>query len=125
MKRWCFTFGLKIFFGILFFGLLLGAAIMLLWNWIVPEVFHGPEINFLQALGLLVLTRILVGFGGWKGKHCCHGHGGHGPQGYWKKRWEDKLTKLSPEEREKVKEKYKKCWGYSDVCGDENPEEKK
>ena len=47
-----------IFFGIAavaFFSLL----VMLLWNWLVPALFHGPGINYLQAAGLLVLSKII------------------------------------------------------------------
>ncbi len=29
---------------------------MLLWNWLMPEIFGLPEIGFLQALGLMVLS---------------------------------------------------------------------
>lgn len=32
---------------------------MLLWNWLMPIIFNLPKINFLQALGLNVLTAIL------------------------------------------------------------------
>jgi len=47
-----------IFFGIIavaFFSLL----VMLLWNWLVPALFHGPVINYLQAAGILVLSKII------------------------------------------------------------------
>lgn len=30
--------------------------IMLLWNWLSPELFGGPEITFLQSLGLRFLV---------------------------------------------------------------------
>ncbi len=34
---------------------------MVLWNWLVPTLFGLPAIGFWQALGLLVLSRILFG----------------------------------------------------------------
>jgi hypothetical protein len=34
--------------------------IKLLWNWLVPELFHGPTITWLQAFGLLILSNFLV-----------------------------------------------------------------
>ncbi len=40
---------------------LFGFIVMNLWNVVVPAVFGGKIITFWQALGLLVLTRILVG----------------------------------------------------------------
>ena len=45
--------------------LILGLVTLLLWNWLVPTLFNGPEIGFVQSLGLLVLAKIL--FGGWGG----------------------------------------------------------
>ena len=122
MNRWRLKFGLKIFFGIIFFGALLGFIVMSLWNCILPELFAVSEITFPQALGILVLSKILFGnFKGWKGG-CCHGGqcGTGSWKGHWKKRWEDKLANMSPEEREKVKESYKKCCGFSDEETKEN-----
>ncbi len=40
-----------------------GGATMLLWNWLVPTLFNGPAITFIQALGLLVLSKILLSGG--------------------------------------------------------------
>ena len=56
----------------------LGAFVMLLWNAVVPELFAGARsIDYLHALGLLVLCRILFGGfrgrGGWHGRHHWHG----------------------------------------------------
>ena len=71
----------------------LGGLVMLLWNAIVPELFSGARaIDYLQALGLLVLCRILFGgfrgHGGWRG----HRHWGHG-------RW----NAMTAEEREQFR----------------------
>jgi hypothetical protein len=41
----------------------LGLVIMALWNAVVSPVFGLPVIGFFQALGLLLLSRLL--FGGW------------------------------------------------------------
>ena len=71
-----------------------GAIVMLLWNAVVPGLFGTAlPIDYLHALGLLVLCRILFGglrgHGGWRG----HMHGrGHE---HWKK-WKA----MTPEERE-------------------------
>lgn len=48
----------------------MGAVVMWLWNWLIPTLFTGPEISYYQALGLMLLSRILFrGFvGGPKGK---------------------------------------------------------
>ncbi|MFZ6759622.1 hypothetical protein ACO0K9_20640 [Undibacterium sp. Ji50W] len=69
-------------------------VVMMLWNWLMPALFVGARsIDFLQAVALLVLSKIL--FGGFRGHHGgWHRHGGH----HWQhQRWE----KLTPEEREK------------------------
>jgi len=38
---------------------LLGYPLMLLWNWLMPNVFGLPEITFWQAIGLNLLSTIL------------------------------------------------------------------
>jgi len=43
------------------FAFVFGTFIMLLWNWLMPMIFSLPEINYLQAVGILVLTRLLFG----------------------------------------------------------------
>lgn len=68
-----------------------GGVTMSLWNWLAPALFHLPAIGFWQALGLLILTRLLFGgFGGGRGRHR-----GTGPRMAWG--WE----LLSPEEKER------------------------
>ena len=41
------------------FILILGYPMMWLWNWLMPELFGLPQITFLQAIGLNVLTSII------------------------------------------------------------------
>lgn len=56
----------------------LAEVVMLLWNAVVPALFVGARpIDYLHALGLLVLTRLLFGgfrgHGGWRGRrHMAH-----------------------------------------------------
>ncbi len=47
----------------------LGLAVMLLWNWLMPEIFGLPSLGFVQAVGLTVLCHLLfkLGAGGGKG----------------------------------------------------------
>ncbi|MFM0039886.1 hypothetical protein [Paraburkholderia strydomiana] len=67
----------------------LGWAVMMLWNWVVPGLFVGARtIDFAHALGLLVLSRIL--FGGFRGR------GGWRERRHWRK-WDA----MTPEERER------------------------
>lgn len=76
-----------------------GGVVMLLWNALLPDLFHLPLIHFWQALGLLILAKIL--FGGFRGG---------GPRGAWSNR-RQKWMNMTPEEREKFKQE----WGSR--CG--------
>jgi hypothetical protein len=89
-----------------------GTIIMLLWNWLIPELFAGPILTFCEALGILLLSKIL--FGSWKCGWGCHSHcyGGNchsGKHSYWKNKMEQRIKNMSPEEKEKFKQKYAKC----------------
>ncbi len=53
--------------GLLF---LIGWVVMLLWNWLMPEIFGLKTLSYWQAWGVLVLSCILfgrIGGGGGKG----------------------------------------------------------
>jgi hypothetical protein len=45
--------------GLIVYALLAALPVMLLWNWLFPELFGLQVINFWQALGLLVLCGAL------------------------------------------------------------------
>jgi hypothetical protein len=99
--------GLKILMwtvGCVFFVLLFGYITMILWNWLIPTLFNGPIIQFWQALGLLLLSKIL--FGGFGGGHC----GGGRHYGQWKHRYYEKISGMTPEDRERFKAKMKEKW---------------
>jgi hypothetical protein len=72
---------------------LLGWVVMTLWNAVVPGVFTAVHtIDYRQAIGLLVLSRIL--FGGFRGR-------GGFPGG---RRWQ-RLEAMTPEERERFRQR--------------------
>jgi hypothetical protein len=71
---------------------LFGFIVMNLWNVVVPAVFGGRIITFWQALGLLVLTRILVGGSFRRGRF---GDRQRARRAIWER--------LTPEEREKLR----------------------
>jgi len=73
---------------------LFGFIVMYLWNWLAPAVFGGPTVTFWQALGLLILSRILVGGLG----------GGHGDDKHKRRRMMDQWEQMTPEEREKFRQ---------------------
>lgn len=92
------------------FVLLFGYVTMTLWNWIVPEVFNGPYLNFWQALGLLLLSKIL--FGGFHGKGGC---GCQHQNSAWKNKYYEKLSGMSPEDRERFKARMREKWCSRDA----------
>lgn len=71
-----------------------GFVIMWLWNWLVPPIFGWHAINFWQALGLFLLSKLL--FGGL--------HGNHGPNRHWRRRMMERWEKMTPEERDRFRQ---------------------
>ncbi|WP_052958700.1 hypothetical protein [Maribacter thermophilus] len=43
---------------------LVGYIVMLLWNWLMPYLFGLPQVDYWKALGILILAKIIFGFGG-------------------------------------------------------------
>ena len=83
---------------------LLGFVVMHLWNWLVPAIFTGAiAINYYQAMGILILSKLL--FGGFKGRGGCGGCGSH--RGHWRHRFKGNWEGMSEEERAK----FRKCCG--------------
>ncbi len=93
-RRFKLLRALKIAVMITLFINIAGFGTMYLWNWLVPLLFHGPVITFLQALGLLVLSKILFG---------SFGRGGRGFSGRrrWQRRMQERFANMTPEEKEK------------------------
>ena len=88
-RKWFFIVPAAIA-GMVLFAFVGGEIVRLLWNWLLPPLFGVREVTFWQALGLLVLCRILFGgfrgYGGWRGRH------------HWG-RW----SAMTPEEREQFR----------------------
>jgi hypothetical protein len=82
---------------------LLALAVMVLWNSLVPQLFRGPPLQYWQAVGLLLLSRIL--FGGLRGRRGWHGHW---RQRMWCERWES----MTPEERAQLREHFERRCGH-------------
>ncbi len=86
-----------------------GYVVMSLWNGLVPAVFGLRTITFWQALGILILSKIL--FGGFRGRP---GYGGH-----WRSRMNDRWQQMTPEEREQFRQgMFSRC-GRSDAAAAE------
>lgn len=101
MKSFWIAKIIKILILVAFFILLLGTAVMLLWNWLMPTLFNLPIIDFGQAVGLTILSRILTG--GFR-----MGVGAASKEQWEQKRqmWE-KYSAMSPDEREKWKTEWR------------------
>lgn len=78
--------------------LLLTYIVMTLWNQILTPVLNVRSINFAQALGILVLSKIL--FGGFRG-----GWGGRGR--HWNSEMRTKWQNMTAEEKEKFKQQWR------------------
>lgn len=98
--RWMFR-GVKFVMFAVFAAAVLSFVVMGLWNWLMPALFALHRISFWQALGLLLLSKIL--FGGFR-----RGGGGHM---HWKRRMMERWAEMTPEEREKMRE------GMKGRCG--------
>ena len=99
--RWLLR-GLKILVLVVIAVAVFSYFVMQLWNWLVPAVIGWKVIDFWQALGLLVLTRLLFGFRGGFG----WGHHMH-----WRGRMAERWARMTPEEREKCRETMRSRWG--------------
>ena len=75
--------GIAFFLAFLIFIFLGGLVVQWLWNWLMPSIFGLRTLTWLEAFGLLALSRIL--FGGFG-----RGGGSHGPsrrrRDWWKKK---------------------------------------
>ena len=98
-------FGVKRGIGFLFIGVaaitIFGFIVMGLWNSILVSVLHVSIISFWQALGILVLSKIL--FSGFPGER--H-HGPHNSR-WGRKEIYEKWEAMTPEEREKFKQDWR------------------
>ncbi|HMS30079.1 MAG TPA: hypothetical protein PKD32_09520 [Saprospiraceae bacterium] len=78
--------------------LVLPIIILFLWNWIVVDLFGVKSIGYLQALGLFVLSRILFGSYGFRGK----------PRRPFGHQYKDSWMSMTEEEKAKIKEEWRK-----------------
>ncbi|MGB6431338.1 MAG: hypothetical protein WBF06_12200 [Candidatus Acidiferrales bacterium] len=89
--RWILR-GLKIVAIVVVVGTVLSYVTMRLWNWLTPALFGWHLITFWQALGVLILSKIL--FGGLRGR----------PGSRWRRRMAERWEQMTPEEREKFRQ---------------------
>ena len=94
MKRHRFLRGLKFALFAVLFVTVFSFVVMRLWNWLMPALFGWHLINFWQAIGILVLSKILFGgFRGHPGQHL-----------RWRRRMMERWEHMTPEEREQFRQ---------------------
>ena len=73
--------------------LVFGFVTMQLWNWLMPAIFGLRTISYLQAFGLLLLSKILLGgfAAPWGGRR------------RWGQHMEERWAQMTPEERERFR----------------------
>ena len=91
MRRYRWLKALKIVTFVAAGSALLGYVVERLWNWLAPSIIGLKPISFAQALGLLVLSKILLG--GWS----------RGSRRGWSRVGRERWARMSPEERERFR----------------------
>ena len=86
--------------GILLIIAIGGVIVQQLWNWLVPALIGWHQITFWQALGLLVLCRILFG-----------GHGGLA-RSHARRRWAERWETMTSEDRERFRQRMRERCGF-------------
>lgn len=104
-KKWYWIAPLAII-AIPLFIFIGGEIVMHLWNWLLPPLFGWRLITFWQALGLLLLCRILFG-----------GLGRGGPRGPRGPRFRG-CRRMSPEERERFRKAMDEGYGFGASGGE-------
>ena len=115
-----FFYGVMIAAVIVVVVSLVAALFMQLWNWLIPDLFNGPVLTYWQALGLLILSKLL--FGGM-GHHKKHKHYS------WKNHWKHHCDTVSDEDRSRWKSNFMGKWNCTHVHVEEkescDPEQEK
>ena len=101
--------------GMLLFVFIGGEVVMRLWNWLLPPLFEFPPIHFWQALGILLLSRILFGGFGF------HSSG----RSTLRRRVADRVADrvgdrwdaMTPEERERFRQRIRERCGFDPSTG--------
>ena len=114
MKPWWIARIGKMLLFVVLGAVVFGFGVMLLWNSLIPDLFKGPVLTFWQAVGVLVLSHVLFhGKGRWR-----HGSG-------WRRKFDEKLAAMTPEEREKFREEWRHRCGPGWREHEEKPSESK
>ena len=121
-KWWVVLFAPPLIALFIFIG---GEIVKLLWNWLLPPLFGWHQITFWQALGILILARILFG-----------GIGRHGSRDrpFFRGRVRERIAermgermgerweKMTPEERERFRQGMGRWCDFGAPVGESKPQ---
>ena len=111
-RRWRLIFIAPLaILAILLFIAIGGEIVLHLWNWLLPPLFGWRQITFWQALGILLLSRILFGGHGWRTS------GRSSIRRRMQERMEDRCATMNPEERERFRQRMRERWGFGPSTG--------
>jgi hypothetical protein len=100
-RKWIFLAPLAIVAFVVFIAIG-GEIVVQLWNWLLPPLFGWRLITFWQALGLLVLCRILFGGVSGRGMH----------RSNYRRRMAERWEHMTSEEREKFRQSWRGRCGF-------------
>jgi uncharacterized membrane protein len=113
--------------GMVVFITLGGTIVMLLWNWLAPALFGLRLITFWEALGLLVLCRILFGGFGLHGSQRSQSDRRVGDRiadrvvDRVAERVAERGANMSTEEQERFRQRLRERWGGGPAGSDTTP----
>jgi len=111
LKKMIFTAPLAML-GMLLLITLGGEIVLQLWNWLLPSLFGWRQITFWEALGIIVLCRILFGGHGW------HRSGRSNIRRRMQERMQERCANMTPEERERFRQGMRARWGFGPPTGE-------
>ena len=88
--------------GMVVFVFIGGELVLQLWNWLLPPLFGWRMLTFWQALGILLLCRILFGGFGFR----------NSGRSNMRRRMQERCEHMTPEERERFRETIRARWGF-------------
>jgi hypothetical protein len=105
-RKWIFIAPLAIL-AMLLVAVIGGEIVLHLWNWLLPPLFGWRQVSFWQALGLLILCRILFGGSRWRGPG----------RSSFRRRMAERCESRTPEERERFRRRVREYFGFgSSAC---------
>ena len=93
MENRVFTVAKITIFGVVLF-FVIGLVVQFLWNWLIPDLIGGTDISFLQAIGVLILCKILFGNTGSRA----------GARNKWRRDFKAKVEKMNAAERSELRD---------------------